>query len=88
MEIFFSGDNVVFQDEIESLKVDVVVLEVEGVNKIIVLNYVGLVKDFEIVVVVSGIDVVVGGYLYMFLFNIFDCVVGVYLIMVGVVLVV
>ena len=61
------GDNVVFQDEIESLKADVAALEAEGVNKIIALTHVGLAKDLEIAANVPGIDAVVGGHSHTFL---------------------
>lgn len=56
------GPNVIFQDEIESLKADVAALEAEGVNKIIALTHVGLPKDLEIAAMVPGIDAVIGGH--------------------------
>ena len=77
------GDNVVFQDEIESLKADVAALEAEGVNKIIALNHVGLAKDLEIAAQVPGIDVVVGGHSHTLLSNTSDRAKGAYPMMVG-----
>jgi 5'-nucleotidase / UDP-sugar diphosphatase len=56
------GPNVIFQDEMESLKADVAALEAEGVNKIIALTHVGVVKDQQIAAEVPGIDVIVGGH--------------------------
>jgi len=56
------GPNVIFQDEIESLKADVAALEAEGVTKIIALTHVGLPKDPEIAAAVPGVDAVVGGH--------------------------
>ena len=77
------GDNVVFQDEIESLKADVAALEAEGVNKIIALNHVGLAKDLDIAANVPGIDVVVGGHSHTLLSNTSDRAQGAYPTMVG-----
>lgn len=61
------GPNVVFQDEIESLKADVAALEAEGVNKIIALTHVGLPKDLDIATNVPGLDAVVGGHSHTYL---------------------
>ncbi|MCJ8333822.1 MAG: 5'-nucleotidase/apyrase family protein, partial [Epibacterium sp.] len=77
------GDNVVFQDEIESLKADVAALEAEGVNKIIALTHVGLPKDLDIAAAVPGIDVVVGGHSHSLLSNTSDRAQGPYPTMVG-----
>lgn len=77
------GDNVVFQDEIESLKADVAALEAEGVTKIIALNHVGLPKDLHIAANVPGIDVVVGGHSHTLLSNTSDRAQGPYPTMVG-----
>jgi 5'-nucleotidase len=63
------GDNVVFQDEIESLKADVAALEEAGVNMIIALNHVGLPKDLQIAEAVPGIDVVIGGHSHTYMSN-------------------
>ncbi|SOB93814.1 bifunctional metallophosphatase/5'-nucleotidase [Rhodobacter maris] len=56
------GPNVVFQDEIESLKADVAELEAEGVTKIIALPHTGFLKDQQIAAAVPGLDAVVGGH--------------------------
>ena len=56
------GPTVVFEDEIEALTADVASLDAQGVNKIIALNHVGMVKDMEIAAAVEGIDAVVGGH--------------------------
>ncbi len=56
------GPDVLFQDEIESLKADVDALTAEGVSKIIALNHVGVTKDMDIAGAVPGIDAVVGGH--------------------------
>ncbi|MGV6840684.1 MAG: bifunctional metallophosphatase/5'-nucleotidase [Planktomarina sp.] len=56
------GDNVVFNDEIESLKADVAALQGQGVDIIIALTHVGLAKDLDIAANVPGIDAVVGGH--------------------------
>ncbi|GAA6165932.1 5'-nucleotidase C-terminal domain-containing protein [Pelagimonas sp. KU-00592-HH] len=77
------GPNVVFQDEIESLKGDVAALEAEGVNKIIALTHVGLPKDMDIAANVPGIDLVVGGHSHTLLSNTNDRAKGAYPVMVG-----
>lgn len=61
------GPNVIFQDEIESLKADVAALEAEGVTKIIALTHVGYVKDQAIAAAVPGLDAVVGGHSHTYL---------------------
>ncbi len=61
------GPDVVFQDEIDSLKADVAALEAEGVNKVIALTHVGLRKDLEIASAVAGLDAVVGGHSHTYL---------------------
>ena len=77
------GDNVVFQDEIDSVKADVAALEAVGVNKIIALTHVGLPKDLDIAAAVPGIDVVVGGHSHSLLSNTSDRAQGPYPTMVG-----
>ncbi|UZD91602.1 bifunctional metallophosphatase/5'-nucleotidase [Cognatishimia activa] len=77
------GDNVVFQDEIDSLKADVAALEAEGVSKIIALNHVGLAKDLDIAANVPGLDLVVGGHSHTLLSNTSDRAAGPYPTMVG-----
>lgn len=56
------GDKVIFQDDLESLKGDVQVLQDEGVNKIIALTHEGYKRDQEIAAKVPGVDAVVGGH--------------------------
>jgi 5'-nucleotidase len=77
------GGNVVFQDEIESLKADVAALESEGVDIIIALNHVGLAKDLEIAAAVPGLDLVIGGHSHTLLSNTDDRAAGPYPMMVG-----
>jgi len=56
------GEDVIFQDEIESLKADVTALTDQGVTKIIALPHTGFGKDKEIAAAVPGLDAVVGGH--------------------------
>lgn len=56
------GPNVIFMDDIDSLKGDVQALTDEGVNKIIALTHVGYLRDQEIATEVPGIDAVIGGH--------------------------
>ncbi|MEM6277281.1 MAG: bifunctional metallophosphatase/5'-nucleotidase [Pseudomonadota bacterium] len=68
-EISSPGPSVVFMDEIESLQQDVAEMEAAGVDKIIALTHVGLVKDLEIAQSVAGLDAVVGGHSHTLLSN-------------------
>ncbi|EBA14977.1 probable 5`-nucleotidase protein [Roseobacter sp. SK209-2-6] len=77
------GPDVVFQDEIESLKADVAALEAEGVTKIIALTHVGLPMDLKIAEAVPGIDVVVGGHSHTLLSNTSEKAAGSYPVMAG-----
>lgn len=61
------GPQVIFQDDIDSLKADVAALEAEGVTKIIALTHVGLPHDLKIAAAVPGIDAVVGGHSHTYL---------------------
>ena len=61
------GENVIFQDEIESLQADADALTAQGVDIIIALTHVGLAKDLEIAAKVKGVDVVVGGHSHTYL---------------------
>lgn len=61
------GPNVIFSDDIDSLKSQVAALEAEGVNKIIALTHVGYARDKEIAAAVPGLDAVVGGHSHTFL---------------------
>lgn len=56
------GPNVIFMDDIESLKGDVQKLTDEGVNKIIALTHVGYKRDLEYAAEIPGIDIVLGGH--------------------------
>lgn len=77
------GDDVVFQDEIESLTADVAALKEEGVDIIIAVTHVGLAKDLEIAEKVPGLDLVVGGHSHTLLANTWDRAAGPYPTMVG-----
>lgn len=61
------GPTVIFQDDIDSLKADVAVLEAEGVTKIIALTHVGYKRDLELAAAVPGLDMVVGGHSHTYL---------------------
>jgi 5'-nucleotidase / UDP-sugar diphosphatase len=61
------GQNVIFQDEIDSLAADVQTLSEEGVTKIIALTHVGLPKDIDVAGAVPGLDAVVGGHSHTYL---------------------
>jgi len=63
------GQNVIFQNEIDSLAADVATLQDEGVSKIIALNHVGLPVDRQIAEAVDGIDVIVGGHSHTLMSN-------------------
>ena len=56
------GPAVIFQDEADALAADVADLEAAGVNKIVALTHVGVVKDLDLAASVKGIDAVVGGH--------------------------
>ncbi|MEM6498219.1 MAG: metallophosphoesterase, partial [Pseudomonadota bacterium] len=56
------GPNVRFLKSETVLKSMIENLEVEGINKIILLSHVGLKRDLELAASVSGIDVIVGGH--------------------------
>ena len=61
------GPDVLFQDEIDSLKAQVAELEAQGVTKIIALTHVGIAKDQLIAAQVPGIDAVIGGHSHTYL---------------------
>lgn len=56
------GPNVIFMDDIESLKGDVQELTGAGVNKIIALTHVGYLRDQDFAAEIPGIDAIVGGH--------------------------
>jgi len=68
-EISGPGPNVIFQDEVESLQADVDMLTEQGVDKIIAITHVGLVKDLRIAQEVDGVDAVIGGHSHTLLSN-------------------
>ncbi|MEY4984210.1 MAG: hypothetical protein RIR62_2476 [Pseudomonadota bacterium] len=61
------GNEVIFQDDIDSLKADVAALEAEGVTKIIALTHLGYKRDREVAAAVAGVDAVVGGHSHTYL---------------------
>ncbi len=63
------GDNVEFEDTIDSLTAQAEALTAEGINKIIALTHVGYTQDLEIASNVPGVDVVVGGHSHTLLSN-------------------
>lgn len=56
------GPQVIFHDDIESLRADVAELTEAGVTKIIALTHVGVNRDMEIAEAVEGLDAIVGGH--------------------------
>ncbi|MDB6181519.1 bifunctional metallophosphatase/5'-nucleotidase [Paracoccus fistulariae] len=56
------GPNVIFMDDIDSMKADVQELTDAGVNKIIALTHTGYLRDQEYASQVEGLDAVVGGH--------------------------
>lgn len=56
------GPNVIFQDDVESLKASVEELTAQGIDKIIALTHVGYLRDQQLAADVPGLDVVVGGH--------------------------
>lgn len=56
------GDQVIFQDDIDSLKADVAELTDAGVTKIIALTHSGYRRDQEFAAEVTGIDAIIGGH--------------------------
>lgn len=56
------GDQVIFTDDMESLKADVAELGEAGVNKIIALTHTGYRRDIEFAQEVSGLDAIIGGH--------------------------
>ncbi|MCQ0971871.1 5'-nucleotidase/apyrase family protein [Paracoccus sp. TK19116] len=56
------GPNVIFMDDMDSLKADVQALTDEGVNKIVALTHVGYLRDQEYAAEVAGLDAIIGGH--------------------------
>lgn len=61
------GPDVIFQDEIDSLKAHVAEMEAAGVSKIIALTHVGFPADQRLAAAVPGLDAVIGGHSHTFL---------------------
>ncbi|MBU3031307.1 bifunctional metallophosphatase/5'-nucleotidase [Paracoccus marinaquae] len=61
-EIASPGDEVIFMDDIESIKADVQELTDQGVTKIIALTHEGYRRDQELAAAIPGLDAVVGGH--------------------------
>ncbi|XP_029348962.1 5'-nucleotidase-like isoform X1 [Echeneis naucrates] len=63
------GQHLNFEDEVESLQIQVDKLQTLGYNKIIALGHSGFHVDRDIAKRVRGVDVVVGGHTNTFLYN-------------------
>ncbi len=63
------GKDVLFADEVSTLKEQVKDLESQGVNKIVLLSHIGYERDKQIAAEVEGIDVIVGGHSHTLLSN-------------------
>lgn len=63
------GDDVVFADEVDAMRADVVALEALGVDKIIALTHVGLPRDLDLAAAVPGLDAIVGGHSHTLMSN-------------------
>jgi len=63
------GENLIFVDEIEALKIEVKKLHDEGVDIIIALGHSGYEKDKDVALNVPHVDVVVGAHSHSFLFT-------------------
>ncbi|MCF3974803.1 bifunctional metallophosphatase/5'-nucleotidase [Paracoccus salsus] len=61
-EISSPGDDVIFMDDVESIKADVQELTEQGVTKIIALTHEGYKRDQELAAAVPGLDAIVGGH--------------------------
>ena len=61
--------NLVFEDEVDSIQREVDMLLAKGVNKIFLVGQGGLEFDQKLAREVDGIDVIVGGGSYSFLYS-------------------
>ncbi len=77
------GPQVIFQDDIDSLKADVETLKAEGADQIIALTHLGYGRDKEVAAQVPGLAAVVGGHSHTLLSNSDDKAAGPYPTMVG-----
>ncbi len=66
--ILFTG-NLIFSEEIESIRAEVSILKNQGINKIIALGHSGFTIDKNIALEVEGIDLVIGGHTNTFLYT-------------------
>ncbi len=82
-ELASPGKNVTFSDPVQAVQDEVSKLQVEGVNKIIVLSHSGYAVDQQIAQHTAGVDVIVGGHSNTYLSNSSDRAVGPYPTMVN-----
>lgn len=61
--------NLIFSEEIESIRAEVSILKNKGINKIIALGHSGFTVDKNIALNVEGIDLVIGGHTNTFLYT-------------------
>ena len=61
--------NLIFSEEIESIRAEVSILKNQGINKIIALGHSGFTIDKNIALEVEGIDLVIGGHTNTFLYT-------------------
>lgn len=66
--LLFTG-NLIFSEEIESIRAEVSILKNQGINKIIALGHSGFTIDKNIALEVEGIDLVIGGHTNTFLYT-------------------
>ena len=69
--ILFVGyvENIIWKDEISSIKTEVAKLVSSGINKIIVLGHGGVDLDQKIAAEVPDVDIVIGGHTHTFLYT-------------------
>ncbi|MDJ0828083.1 MAG: bifunctional metallophosphatase/5'-nucleotidase [Rhodobacter sp.] len=82
-ELSSPGPTVVFSDPVAAVRAQVERLQVNGVNKIIVLSHSGMPVDRAVAAAVPEIDVIVGGHDNTFLSNVDGSASGPYPTMVG-----
>lgn len=63
------GQHLTFEDEVETLQIQVDKLETLGYNKIIALGHSGFDVDKDIAKRVRGVDIVIGGHTNTFLYT-------------------
>jgi len=77
-EIASPGPNILIADDIKTITAEVEKLTAEGINKIIALTHVGYPRDKEMIAMIPGVDVVVGGHSHSLLSNTDDKAEGPY----------